>query len=247
MKYLVLLFGMVCFCPSQAWTQINYAPNRVHIPNLERRFDGDAVFALGTGRSLSSIEFQVCFSPLKHWYVLGHTLNSGSPIQPDTYGAYYRFYEFGGGYYVPVRKGSFTVSGGWGSGKMDNGFGFSRYSKLSMERLFGQVGLYTRQGLWGLGAALRAVYLQYPSGSIDFSISNIRDLYSFATIDRTAPYFFPELGVQTGLHFSVFEVQANVCMVMADFSYLSFAHMNLGCSLEVDISDIITKKRKRKK
>lgn len=245
-KFTLLLLVLYAAGASPARAQLNYAPNRIHIPYLTGRYDGDVVFCVGYGQSLEAIEGQVSFSPFKRIFVLAHALTSGSKIQPSTQGAYYRMAEVGGGYYLPLPKASFTLSGGWGKGHVNNGFGESRYSELFMERGFGQAAIYFERKGWSAGCAIRGVYLTFPKGGIDFSITDPKPLYGFVTIDRTSPYLFPEMGLQAGMHLKAVDLQFNLGMVMANYSELSFSMMNAGASVVLDLSGLRKEKGRNK-
>lgn len=245
LKFFYALF-LLLFWTQTSFAQLNYAPNNIHIPALNKRYDGDVVLGISQGSSFQGFEIQGCFAPVKHLVIAAHYLASGNNgnITPNSFGAKYRFQEAAIGFYQPIRNGSFTLLSGFGGGKVTNAFGQDRYSKLYLNRFFLQPGIHIRKGLLTTAGAIRLHYLSFPSGQANFAIDE-NNLYAIKALEKESPLFVPELGMQSGIYLRPFHISLNFNAIFAELDDLDFSLFNIGLFVGIDLGELTPEKSKK--
>lgn len=244
-KFIYTLF-LSLFGALTSFAQVNYTPNHVHIPLLNKRYDGDVLLSFGRGKSIKSTEIQGCFSPAQHIAIAGHYFTSGdnSDIASDNWGAKYRFAEGAIGLYHAFPKGSISLFAGVGQGTIQNSYSLGRYSRLKATRIFLQPGVAYRKHRFFAAGAFRFAYLTYPFGETDFIIEP-NDLYAIKTIDTESPFLLPEVSAQTGFNLQPFQIFISLNSILMSVQDIGFAPGHFALVTSIDIGDIGQKKKNK--
>ncbi len=247
MRHHLLLSVAMGFCATLS-AQFNYAPNAIAIPNLTHRFDGSVGVGFGRGEWLKSGEVQLAFSPANHVAMVANALSTGSKdiLEGTFQGSRYQFWEAGMGVYQAYKHGSISLLAGMGQGELDNNYAVNRQSSFSIRRWFVQPGIAYQDNYFSGGVAFRFNRLEYLRGETDYAIEEY-DLKAIRTIEENAPFFLPELGLRTGMHFSPVAINIHLTLVFPSLADLNYTMSNYTFALSLDIGELTKKKGKRRK
>ena len=88
--------------------------------------------------------------------------------------------------------------------------------------------------------------MEYLRGETDYAIEEY-DLKAIRTIEENAPFFLPELGLRTGMHFSPVAINIHLTLVFPSLADLNYTMSNYTFALSLDIGELTKKKGKRRK
>ncbi|MFN0037232.1 MAG: hypothetical protein ACKVUS_19410 [Saprospiraceae bacterium] len=236
MKKQLLPFLLALALPFWAKSQYyHYAPNTLNIPCLVEK--GDATLGIGWGRgnAFQALELQGVYSPVQHWAVMANyfgarveDVRSLADQGTDSY-----FWEAAVGAYEKLPKGSASLFAGFGTGRLFSNFGSGNSAEFGLQRWFLQPGMAYQSHRFQAALALRLTRLAYSRGEVSFSIEQ-RYLQNIQNVEKNAPFFLPELGIQAGMRFEPVNISLSICSIFPNTDNLAFARVNTSLSLAVD-------------
>lgn len=236
MKKNLLLYAFVIILPFGAKTQTyNYAINSLNIPCLAKK--GDATLSIGWSRGIAfqALELQGVYSPTSHLAVMANYFGARekSVRKRLENGTDFYFWEAAVGMYEQMPKGAASLFAGFGTGNLFSHYGLDRTADFELQRWFLQPGLSYRSSHFQAGLALRLSRISYRRGVISYSIEQ-PDIQYIQNIEKNAPMFLPELGMQAGMRLKPVTINLSISSIFPDTSDWNFIRLNSSLSIVVD-------------
>lgn len=252
MRNLSLCVCALALLLSSCNNHYHYSPNTLNIPHANERGQGSITALVGGDPNTLSGELKLSYSPVKNATLMLNYFGTRSNFTDYNFFTNQfldkkirgQFVEVGGGGYVPSFFGTAALYAGGGMGYMNNDYGYAKYSKLRLNRLFIQPTFSFKNDWLRLGMGVRVVCLNFPTGDVDYAIEETY-LEQIRKLESDGPFWLAEFGGNIGIYFHGISLTANAMLAPAPYVYeYGFDPFNVNIGLSYEFSALKKKKKK---
>lgn len=235
-KNILLLLLLALAMKSISQPAYNYAVNTLNIPLISAKKEATASVGWGRGESFHALEVQAAYSPIARVLVLANYFGARDKTvrKRQDSGSDFVFTEIAAGVYEKLPRGAASLIAGFGGGHL-----FSVYDQESadfqLRRWFIQPGISYGSKHFRAGMALRFSRLTYSDANVSYSIESPYIDY-IKQVEKNAPMFLPEIGIQLGMVLKPFTIGLNVSSIFPDTNAMNFARLNTCLSVAFNFS-----------